>query len=98
MDRSFMKGFPMFKLSWLVPLVLAAALTTMHARGATPSVDQALQLEPVQRRVPFDVPPANQAAQSTIKAEKLGNQSGWVVRDVAGQVLRMFVDTNNDNV
>ncbi len=34
----------------------------------------------------------------TIKAEKVDGQTGWVVRDPHGQILREFVDTNGDNV
>ena len=34
----------------------------------------------------------------TIKAEKIDGQTGWVVRNPHGQILREFVDTNGDNV
>lgn len=77
-------------LSWAVlPAVAEAA----------PTADQALKLKPIQAAdVDYDQPDAAQAAKATIKAEKLSGQTGWVVRDEAGQVLREFVDTNGDNV
>ena len=48
--------------------------------------------------VNYDVPGEADATKCTIKAEKVGNQTGWVVRDPNGQMLREFVDTNKDNV
>src|SRR5262249_28002168 len=48
--------------------------------------------------VEFSKPSSNDAARATIKAEDVGGQTGWVVRDSSGQVLRKFVDSNGDNV
>src|SRR4029077_15231331 len=39
-----------------------------------------------------------EASKATIKVETINGQTGWVVRDANGQVLRRFVDTNSDNV
>ncbi len=68
------------------------------AAAATPSVDQALRLKPVQADVDFDIPTADEAAKCTLKAEKIGSGTGWVVRDPAGRLLRRFIDSNADNV
>jgi hypothetical protein len=70
----------------------------MVASAATPTVDQALKLAPIQKDVEYDSPPAADIPKCTIKAEKIGNQTGWVVRSPNGQTLREFVDTNGDNV
>jgi thiol-disulfide isomerase/thioredoxin len=83
-------------LGGVLSLVLAS--TASSAMAATPSVEEALKLTPMQRDVDFDQPSAAEAAKSTIKAEQLGNQTGWVVRNASGQILRRFVDTNADNV
>ncbi len=68
------------------------------ARAASPTVDQALKLAPIQKDVDYDVPTAAEVPKCTIKAEKLNGQTGWVVRSPSGQILREFVDTNGDNV
>ncbi|MGE0608538.1 MAG: redoxin family protein [Pirellulales bacterium] len=90
--------FDFAKRNWLAAVVAAGVFGSAAAHAATPSVQDALGLVPVQKRVAFDKPDAADIAKCTIKADKLGGQTGWVVRDAAGQVLRMFVDTNNDNV
>ncbi len=76
-------------------LCLAAVST---ARAATPSVEQALKLTPMQKDVDYDRPA--DAARCTIQAEKKTpkGQTGWIVRDADGKILREFVDTNGDNV
>ncbi|HWA98536.1 MAG TPA: redoxin domain-containing protein, partial [Pirellulales bacterium] len=66
--------------------------------GASPTADEALQLQPVQKDVEIDRPTSADVAKCTIKAEQAGGQTGWVVRNGSGQILRRFVDTNNDNV
>lgn len=69
------------------------------AQAASPTAEQALGLVPVQgSEVDYDRPTADEAPKCTIKAEKLGNQSGWLVLSPSGQVLRRFSDTNGDNV
>lgn len=85
------------RTSWLAA-VATCAFFVGAAHAASPTVADALKLEPVQKRVSFDTPDAADVAKCTIKAEKLNGQTGWVVRDSSGVVLRMFVDTNNDNV
>ncbi len=77
-------------------IVLAAQAGV--ARAATPSVSDALQLSPVQKDIEIDRPTAADAAKCTIKVEQVSGQTGWVVRSGSGQMLRRFVDTNNDNV
>ncbi|MCC7084423.1 MAG: redoxin domain-containing protein [Pirellulales bacterium] len=70
----------------------------IFASGAAPSVEQALKLAPIQKDVDYAVPAATDTAKCTIKAEKLSGQTGWVVRNPNGEVLREFVDTDGDNV
>lgn len=84
----------------LVTLLTAsiALSAAASARAASPTVEQALKLAPIQKDVDYDIPSAADAVKCTIKAEKVGSQTGWVVRGPNGQILRQFVDTNGDNV
>jgi thiol-disulfide isomerase/thioredoxin len=77
---------------------LCSAVAWSAVKAATPTIDQALKLTPVQKDVDYDIPAPGDIAKCTIKAEKVGGQTGWVVRAPSGQILRQFVDTNGDNV
>lgn len=82
-------------------LALAVAVTASpaaFAQGSAPTVDQALALKPIQRGVEFDTPGDAEAKACTIKAERDGKGTSWVVRDGSGRVLRRFADANADNV
>lgn len=68
------------------------------AEGASPSVQQALKLAPMQQGVDFDQPTAQEAAKCKINVRKIGDRAGWVVEGPDELVLRKFVDTNGDNV
>jgi thiol-disulfide isomerase/thioredoxin len=68
------------------------------AVAATPSVETALKLVPVQASIDYDIPSEAQIAKCTIKAEAVDGRTGWVVRGPGGELMRQFVDTNNDNV
>lgn len=86
-------------LAWLSTLAVSLAGTTVWSappRGKAPTVQDALKLAPVQREIDFDKPADDEAARCTMKPEKLGGKTGWVVRDSAGQVLRHFIDGNAD--
>ncbi len=79
----------------VVGLLTAAAPS---AKAAAPTAEQALKLAPVQKDVDYDRPTPEEAAKCTIKAEKGKKQTGWIIRDENGKILREFVDTNGDNV
>lgn len=81
--------------SGLLATLLAAA---SPVAAATPTVAEALGLSPIQKQVSYDVPAAADALKCTLKAQKLGAVTGYVVRDPNGQALRQFVDSNNDGV
>ena len=66
--------------------------------NAAPTAEQAMRLAPVQRDVDYDKPPASEIAKCTIKVEKQGKTTSWVVRNANEQVLRRFADTNADNL
>jgi thiol-disulfide isomerase/thioredoxin len=66
--------------------------------AATPSVEQALRLVPVQKGVEYDRPTPEEAAKCVISPIKDGKISGWMVQDSNGTILRRFIDTNGDNL
>lgn len=78
--------------------VILSFVWTGSAAGATPKVEQALGLMPIQENVDFDSPGAEQAPRCTISARRIGKTAGWIVQDPNGIVLRQFLDTNGDNV
>ena len=76
-----------------------AALSCLLASSvavAAPKASDALKYEPLQPGVEYDRPDADQVDQCTVKAEKVGEATAWVVRSPEGLVLRQFSDTNND--
>jgi tetratricopeptide (TPR) repeat protein len=73
-------------------------LSGIHQAAAAPSAVQALGLTPIQPNVSYSQPTKEEAESSTIRAEKQGNITAWVVRNGRGETLRRFADTNGDNV
>lgn len=76
---------------------LCVSLMPWTAKAA-PSVTDALKLTPVQPGIEYDMPEGDEVAKCTIKAEKIGNVTAWVVRGPNNEVLRQFADSNADNV
>ena len=71
----------------------------MPPGAAAPTVEQALKLMPTQKDVEIDTPrEADMPRRRPSKARRWAAFSAWIVRDAAGQMLRKFADTNNDNV
>lgn len=81
-----------------VGLILIGLQGVAFAAPSAPSVDQALTLEPIQTGVQYDKPTRSEAKSCSIKPERVGKSTSWVIRDGQGQVLRKFADTNADNV
>ena len=73
------------------------ALVLCGSAQANPTVQEALAFHPVQKDVQIDRPEPGEIDKCKIAPEKSGGKTGWVVRDAEGQILRNFVDTNNDN-
>ncbi len=77
---------------------LLGAWMVAPLRADTPTVQQALSLKPSQKGVEIDTPTGDEVGQCTIRVEKNGSSSGWVVEKQDGTILRRFTDTNDDNV
>jgi thiol-disulfide isomerase/thioredoxin len=81
----------------LVASLALSLLVAGRAVAGNPTPAEALAFQPVQKDVQIDRPEVAEIPKCTIKAEKMGGKTGWVVRDASGQILRNFVDTNGDN-
>lgn len=82
----------------LCVLLAASQATFAQSKGAAPTAEQALSLKPIQKAIEYDRPSAADAKACTIKAEREGKSTSWVVRDASGRILRRFADANTDNV
>ena len=85
---------PLVPLVWLV---LVSPALVAPTRAAQPSVSEALKLKPIQSDIDYDLPDDAAAEKCSLNPINAGNVSGWEVRDGDGNVLRRFLDTNNDN-
>lgn len=85
-----------FSWSALVAGLLSLSAGTLQAEGPTPEFVFS-KFVPRQRDVEIETPKAAEYAKCTVKPEKLGKGSAWLVTGPNGQVLRRFVDTNNDD-
>jgi tetratricopeptide (TPR) repeat protein len=79
-------------------VVAAGALSAGPACAESPTPAQALTLTPIQQLVEYATPTKEEAAQCTIRPEKEGGVTSWVVRNKHGETLRRFADTNSDNI
>ena len=86
----FFRGF----LPGMVSGCLGIASLAAPVEAAGPTVEYALGLRPSQKDVDYDRPEGEAAKNATIKTEKAGTASAFVVRGATGEVLRIFADTN----
>ena len=77
-------------------LALVGLPSVLEAAG--PTVEYALGLRPSQKDVDYDRPEGDAVKNATIKTEKVGGVSAFVVRGPTGEILRVFADTNGDRV
>ncbi|MBW3540197.1 MAG: redoxin domain-containing protein [Planctomycetes bacterium] len=79
-------------------LVLLFAVSIRLEAADPPSPALALSFRPVQKDVEYDTPARGDFEKCTVRVEREGKRSGWVVLSPEGLALRRFVDTNGDNV
>lgn len=84
-------------LSAITMAVWMGAWMGAAATAAPPTVEQTLMFKPLQKGVVIDTPSGDELAQCKVEAEKIGQATGWTVKDGKGFVLRRFLDTNGDN-
>ena len=63
---------------------------------AQPTPAEALGLNPMQPSVDFDMPAPGEIEDCQVAAEEIAGESGLVVREPSGMLLRQFVDSNGD--
>lgn len=81
----------------LAAVLLLTALAPSSV-WAQPSVDEALKLKPVQLDIDYETPTEKaDITASTIEGAKIDGHTAWVVRGPNSQLLRRFIDTNDDN-
>jgi peroxiredoxin len=87
-------------IHWVMNSLICVLFGTISDVGwaQTPKVADALSFAPIQPNVDYARPAQKEIANCTIRAEKQGGVTAWVVRDAQGQTLRRFADTNSDNV
>jgi thiol-disulfide isomerase/thioredoxin len=81
----------------VAPPAAKPAATTAREAANTPTVEQALKLVPIQPNIDYAIPSDAEISKCKISVQKTEGQSGWVVEDGNGVLLRRFLDTNNDN-
>ena len=79
-------------------LIVALLSWGSFTQAASPSAAAALKLSPMQKGVEYDKPSEKEAAECKIDAQKHDKSVGWAVKDPTGRLLRVFLDTNGDNV
>ncbi|QDT36389.1 redoxin domain-containing protein [Stratiformator vulcanicus] len=89
--------FPSFAARAAIMLGMAACGLQAGAADA-PTPELALSFQPKHRGVDVETPAKNQLPNCKVTVERSGKLSGWIVVGPEGQVLRRFVDTNEDNV
>lgn len=82
---------------WMLYAFTTAVWMATSTMAAPPPVEQTLLFKPVQKGVVIDTPTGDELAQCKVEAEKIGQATGWTVKDGKGFVLRRFLDTNGDN-
>ena len=63
-----------------------------------PSAKLCFSFQPVQKSIEYEIVAEAQYSACKVRVERRGKGSGWVVEGPSGQVLRRFVDTNDDNL
>ncbi|MEN0111492.1 MAG: TlpA disulfide reductase family protein [Planctomycetota bacterium] len=91
-----MRSLPLRTLS--LAAVAASFAVAAPAQNSAPTAAQALALKPIQKGVEYDTPTGADAKACTVRPEREGKGTSWVVRDASGAVLRRFADSNADDV
>ncbi len=81
---------------WLAVWCLGSVSVGLAAD--TPSSEFALTFRPTQTDVDYEIPNAANAKQCKVTVERYAKGSGWVVNGPGGEVLRRFVDSNDDKI
>ena len=75
---------------------VTSLMLAIPAHAATPTVQQALGLTPIQSDIDYETPTGAATKQCALKAVKESKHTGWEVFGPEGQLLRRFLDSNRD--
>ncbi|HLJ11541.1 MAG TPA: redoxin domain-containing protein [Planctomycetaceae bacterium] len=83
---------------WFSFAALAALVIVVSASRADepPTVKQSLGIVPAQSDVDYDKPDPKTFGQCKISPVTEGKATGWLVSDASGQILRRFMDNDDD--
>jgi len=71
---------------------------TTGTRSRLPMIEKALKLLPLEKNVEVAVVDPDETAECTLDPRVLEDGRGWVLAGPDGTALRVFVDTNQDNI
>ena len=81
----------------VAPVVLLGPLSVFAADPPTPQF-MLEKFRPLQAGVDYETPEAAEVDKCRVAVDRGRNHTGWKVVGPAGQVLRRFLDTNNNNL
>ncbi len=85
------------RISFAISLAASFSVSIADASAAKVTPAQALALRPIQSDVEYDTPAESDVEKCSIQVKSEGGVAGWVVLDQGGQLLRRFLDSNEDN-
>ncbi len=85
------------RISLAISLAASFSVRIADASAAKVTPAQALALRPIQSDVEYDTPAESDVEKCSIQVKSEGGVAGWVVLDQGGQLLRRFLDSNDDN-
>ncbi len=80
----------------LAVLCCLFGVSSLASAAEPPSAATALSFRPKQKSVEIDTPDKADVENCTVRVERRGKVSGWVVLGPQGQVIRRFVDSDGD--
>lgn len=87
----------MHRTKLVISLAVLPLLFVAQSSFAQVTVEQALQLRPVQKGdVIYSIPTEDEITECSISSPTEKRYNGWIVKDPAGRLLRKFLDTNGD--
>ena len=100
MNHSKQVPFYHFRLITLICLIVLGIIQSppvvAQKKSKGPTTAQWTGQRPIQADVDYHIPSKAEAEKCKVQSAKVIGQSGWIVIDLNGRMLRRFVDTNGD--
>ena len=88
----------MFRPSLYCLFLASGCWLALPLAAESATLEVALNLQPLQPEVSYDIPVGEELKGCSIKNERVNGSSTWVVRNANGELLRQFSDSDKDNV